>query len=79
MDITEFHEDLANSIVTRAAALGMGWREAFVVELLERLREVGETPEAEVCLEQLTGQRQRRLSHDRKPKPNLGLGEEFLL
>ncbi|WP_143596136.1 hypothetical protein [Tistlia consotensis] len=64
MDLAEFHGDLINSVATRADALALGWREAFVLELLERLREAGEIPEAEICLEQLDGPYKRRLVVD---------------
>lgn len=64
MDIAEFRADLVASAASRADALGTGWREAFVLEMLERLRDAGEVPDAEPCVEQLTGPRNRRLALD---------------
>ena len=39
-------------------------REAFMTEVLERLREAGEVPDTEPCPEAITGQRSRRLEID---------------
>ena len=64
MDIHDFRADLIASATSRADALGMAWREAFVLEMLERLRDAGEVPEAEPCIEQLVGPRNRRLMVD---------------
>lgn len=64
MDISEFHADLIASASSRAHSLSTGWHEAFVIEMLERLREAGEVPDAEVCSEQLTGIRARKLAVD---------------
>lgn len=64
MELTEFHEDLINSVSARADALQVPWREAFVVEALDRLRDAGELPDADICIEQLTGPRNRRLAID---------------
>ncbi len=64
MDIGEFRADLMASIASRAEGLDQGWREAFVSEILERLREAGEIPEAEPCIEQIAGPRNRRLIVD---------------
>ena len=60
----EFRADLLASAASRAAALSIGVREAFVAETLERLRDAGEVPDAELCSETLTGQRARRLEMD---------------
>lgn len=64
MNLEDFRADLIASAASRADALGTGWREALVLEMLDRLREAGEVPEAEPCVEQLTGPRNRRLAVD---------------
>ncbi|NBC33546.1 MAG: hypothetical protein GVY13_12805 [Alphaproteobacteria bacterium] len=64
MDISEFHADLIASASAKAQSVSIGWHEAFVMEMLERLWEAGEVPEAEVCAEQLTGARSRKLAVD---------------
>ena len=60
----EFRSDLLAAAASRAETHASGMREAFVDEMLERLRDAGELPEAESCVEQLTGQRGRRLELD---------------
>ncbi len=64
MNLDDFRADLVASAASRAEALNTGWREAFVTEMLERLREAGEVADAEPCVEQLTGPRNRRLALD---------------
>ena len=64
MDIGDFRADLMASIASRAEGLDLGWREAFVAEILERLWQAGEIPEAESCIEQIAGPRNRRLIVD---------------
>lgn len=64
MDIEDFHDDLIASASALAHSQETGWREAFVQEVASRLREAGEIPEADACVEQLTGSRNRRLVVD---------------
>ena len=60
----EFRDDLLACAASRAETASCGLREAFVDEMLERLREAGEIPDIETCAETLTGQRGRRLEID---------------
>jgi hypothetical protein len=60
----EFRADLLAAAASRAETHSAGLREAFVDEVLERLRDAGELPDAEECPELLTGQRNRRLELD---------------
>lgn len=60
----EFRADLLAAAASRAETHSTGSREAFVEEVLERLREAGELPDTEACSEQVTGQRSRRLELD---------------
>ncbi|MCW3476751.1 AIPR family protein [Limobrevibacterium gyesilva] len=60
----EFRADLMAAVASRAEVHGTGHREAFVDEMLDRLREAGELPDAETCAETLTGSRNRRLEID---------------
>src|SRR5713226_543279 len=60
----EFRADLLAAAASRAETHVTGRREAFVSEVLERLREAGESPEAEICAEKLEGHRGRRLEID---------------
>jgi hypothetical protein len=60
----EFRADLLAASASRAETHETGMREAFVSELLERLQEAGEVPEAEICAEKLDGHRGRRLEVD---------------
>jgi hypothetical protein len=60
----EFRADLLAASASRAETHSTGLREAFVEELLERLRDAGELPDAEACPEQVTGQHARRLELD---------------
>ncbi len=60
----EFRADLLAASASRAETHATGQREAFVAEILDRLREAGETPEAETCGEKLDGHRGRRLEID---------------
>lgn len=60
----EFRADLLAAAASRAEAHSTGLREAFVEEMLERLRAADELPDAESCSEILTGQRGRRLELD---------------
>ena len=60
----EFRSELLAAAASRAETHAIGLREAFVAEGLERLREAGELPDAEMCSEVLTGQRGRRLELD---------------
>ena len=49
MNFDDFRADLLASAASRADALGMGWREGFVVEALERSQAVIEfTPQGEI-------------------------------
>src|SRR5580692_8801673 len=60
----EFRADLLAAVASRAEVQACGSREAFVLEMLERLSESGEVPDAEVCVEALSGQRNRKLEID---------------
>lgn len=60
----EFRADLIGAAASRAETHATGLREAFVSEVLDRLREAGEAPEAEGCAERLEGRRGRRLEID---------------
>jgi hypothetical protein len=60
----EFRADLLAAAASRAETHVTGLREAFVSEVLERLREAGEAPEAEICAEKLEGHRRRVLEID---------------
>jgi len=60
----EFRADLLAAGASRAETHATGLREAFVSEVLDRLLEAGESPEAEICAERLEGQRGRRLEID---------------
>ncbi len=60
----EFRSDLLAASASRAETHSTGLREAFVEEVLERLREAGELPDAEACPEQVTGQHARRIELD---------------
>lgn len=64
MTEAEFRADLLTSAASRAEVQSCGIREAFVTEVLERLRDAGEVPEGEPCPETLTGQRGRKLEID---------------
>lgn len=64
LELDEFRSDLLASVASRAETHSTGTREAFVVEVLERLRDAGELPDAEQCSERLDGQRNRRLEID---------------
>lgn len=64
MNLAEFREDLLAGAASRAEAHATGKREAFVGEVLERLRDAGELPDAEECSERVDGQRNRRLEID---------------
>lgn len=60
----EFRADLLAAVASRAEVQICGSREAFVLEMLERLSEAGEVPNAELCAEALTGHRGRKLEID---------------
>ncbi len=60
----EFRADLLAAAASQAETHATGLREGFVSEVLERLREAGEAPEAEICAEKLEGHRGRRLEID---------------
>lgn len=60
----EFRADLLAHVASRAEGEGCGFREAFALELLDRLAASGEIPDAEPCEETLTGQRGRKLEID---------------
>src|SRR5688572_3303623 len=60
----EFRADLLAAAASRAETHDTGLREAFVSEVLERLREADESPEAEICAEKVEGHRGRRLEVD---------------
>src|SRR5437879_1331877 len=60
----EFRADLLAAIASRAEVEACGLREAFTLEMLDRLSESGEVPDAESCIETLTGHRGRKLEID---------------
>ncbi len=60
----EFRADLLATVASRAEVQACGSREAFTLEMLERLSAAGEIPDAEPCVEALTGHRGRKLGID---------------
>lgn len=60
----EFRTDLLAAAAARAEAASIGQREALSAEILERLRDAGEVPDAEACSETHIGQSRRRLEID---------------
>lgn len=60
----EYRADLLAAATSRAEVHSCGLREAFVAEVLERLRDAGEIPDAEPCPEAMIGQRGRKLEID---------------
>jgi hypothetical protein len=60
----EFRADLLAAVASRAEVEACGTREAFSLEMLDRLSASGEVPDAESCVEALTGQRGRKLEID---------------
>jgi hypothetical protein len=64
MNDLEFRADLLAAAGARAESIATSLREGLVIEMLERLRDAGETPDFESCPEQVTGQRQARLEID---------------
>ena len=60
----EFRADLLAASAARAEAHETGLRDGFTSEVLERLRDAGEVPDAESCAESLAGQRSRKLEVD---------------
>jgi hypothetical protein len=60
----EFRTDLLVAVASRAEVQACGSREAFTLEMLDRLSESGEVPDAELCAEALTGHHGRKLEID---------------
>jgi hypothetical protein len=60
----EYRADLLAAVASRAEVEACGMREAFCLEMLDRLAGSGEVPDAEICLEALAGQRGRKLEID---------------
>lgn len=60
----EFRADLLAAAASRAETHSSGMREAFVAEVLERLRDADELPDVEACSEVAIGQRGRKLEID---------------
>ena len=60
----EFRADLMAASAARAEAHETSLRDGFASEVLERLRDAGEVPDAESCAEALAGQRSRKLEVD---------------
>ncbi len=60
----EFRSDLLAAAASGAETHATSLREALVAEMLERLREAGELPDAEACSERVTGQNARKLELD---------------
>src|SRR5262245_59040996 len=60
----EFRADLLAAAASQAETHVTGLREGFVSEVLERLREAGEAPEAEICAEKIEGHHRRVLEID---------------
>src|SRR5262249_4641045 len=51
-------------VASRAEVQATGFREALVLEMLERLHDAGEVPDGESCAEAITGHRGRKLEID---------------
>ena len=49
----EFRADLLVAVASRAEVQACGSREAFTLEMLDRLSESGEVPDVELCAEAL--------------------------
>lgn len=64
MNEEEFRADLLSAVASRAEIEACAMREAFCLETLDRLAAAGEVPDAEPCLETLTGQRGKKLEID---------------
>jgi hypothetical protein len=64
MNEEEFRADLLAAVASRAEVEACGTREAFSLEMLDRLSASGEVPDAESCVEALAGQRGRKLEID---------------
>lgn len=64
MTTEEYRAELLTTAASRAEVQACGLREAFVTEVLERLREAGEVPEGEPCPETLAGDNKRKLEID---------------
>ena len=64
MNEEEFRADLLAAVASRAEVEACGTREAFSLEMLDRLSASGEIPDAESCVEAMTGQRGRKLEID---------------
>lgn len=64
MTLDEFRADLLAAAASRAQVQSCGFREAFVLEMLDRLSQAGEVPDAEPCAEMLIGHRGRKLEVD---------------
>jgi hypothetical protein len=64
MNQEEFRADLLAAVASRAEVEACGTREAFSLEMLDRLSASGEVPDAESCVEALAGQRGRKLEID---------------
>ncbi len=64
MNEEEFRSELLAAVASRAEVQACGSREAFVLEMLDRLSESGEVPDTESCAEELTGHHSRKLEID---------------
>lgn len=64
MTLDEFRADLLAAVASRAQVQACGFREAFVLEMLDRLSQSGEVPDAETCIETVIGHRGRKLEID---------------
>jgi hypothetical protein len=60
----EFRAELLAAAASRAEVQACSPREAYATELLERLADAGEVPDAEHCAEMLSGHRGRKLEID---------------
>lgn len=60
----EFRADLLSAAASRAAVVSCSAREGFVTEVLERLADAEEVPDADICPEIATGNRSRKLEVD---------------
>lgn len=60
----EFRTDLLAASTARAEAHETSLRDGFTAEVIERLRDAGEIPDAESCAEALNGQRGRKIEVD---------------
>ena len=64
MNDFEFRADLLATAAARAEERGLSPRPGFVTEMLDRLGEAGEVPDAELCAEAVEGKSKRQIEID---------------